>query len=110
VFVMANSRLPKQKDVRKTKDYNIEDLASDDGWNVEENEANSSFDVSDEDILVKVGEDEDASRGGVVAPMNDLEVPPIIMVKVKEKMTLMKTKIMWRRTMIILHLMRDFLW
>jgi len=31
VFVMANSRLKKKrKDVRKTKDYNIDDLASDD--------------------------------------------------------------------------------
>jgi len=76
VFVMANSKL-KKKDVRKTKDYNIDDLASNDEWNVEENEANSSLDASNEDILVEVGEDEDASRGGVIAPMDDLEVPPI---------------------------------
>jgi len=32
VFVIANSRLQKQKEVRKTKDYNIDDLASDDKW------------------------------------------------------------------------------
>jgi len=30
VFVMTNSRLMKKKDVRKIKDYNISDLASDD--------------------------------------------------------------------------------
>jgi len=59
VFVMANSKL-KKKDVRKTKGYNIKDLAS------------------DKDILVEVGEDGDASRGGAAAPMDDLEVPPII--------------------------------
>ena len=35
------------------------------------------MDASYEDILVKVGEDEDANRGGVVAHMDDLEVPPI---------------------------------
>jgi len=29
VFVMTNSRLMKKKDVRKTKDYNIDDLAYD---------------------------------------------------------------------------------
>jgi len=44
---------------------------------MEENESNSSLDASDKDILVEVGEDEYASRGGVVAPMDDLEVPPI---------------------------------
>jgi len=72
VFVMANSKLQKQKDVIKTKDYNIDDLAYDDEWNVEENKSNSSLDASDEDILVEVREDENASRGGVAAPMDDL--------------------------------------
>ncbi|KOM54787.1 hypothetical protein LR48_Vigan10g067900 [Vigna angularis] len=33
---------------------------------------------TDEDNLVEVGEGEDASRGGVVAPIDDLEVPPIV--------------------------------
>jgi len=72
--------LQKQKDVRKTKDYDIEDLAFDDEWTMEENEANSSLDASDEDILVEVGKNEvkEASRGGVIAPMDDLEVPPIV--------------------------------
>jgi len=50
VLVMANSRLQKWKDVRKTKDYN-DDFASDDEWNGEENEANSSLYPSDKDIL-----------------------------------------------------------
>jgi len=54
-----------KKDVRKRKDYNIDDLVFDDEWTTEVNEANSSLDASDEDILVEVGEDEDASRGGV---------------------------------------------
>jgi len=65
VFVMINSRLMKKKDVRKTKDYNIDDLASDDEWIVEDNEAN---DIEPMDDLVEVGE---------VKPMDDLEVPPI---------------------------------
>jgi len=47
VFFMVNSRL--QKEVRKTKDYNI-DLASDDECTMEENPANSSLDVLYEDI------------------------------------------------------------
>jgi len=32
VFVMANSRLKKMKDVRKTKDYNMDDVAFDDEY------------------------------------------------------------------------------
>ena len=44
---------------------------------MEDKKANSSLDALDEDILVEVGEDEDASRGGVAAPMDNLEVPPI---------------------------------
>ncbi|KOM37937.1 hypothetical protein LR48_Vigan03g131900 [Vigna angularis] len=38
----------------------------------------SSLDASYEDILVQVRENEYASRGGGVAPMDDLEVPPIV--------------------------------
>jgi len=34
VFVIANSRLMKKKNVRKTKDYNIDNLASNDEWTV----------------------------------------------------------------------------
>jgi len=52
VFVMTNSRLMKKKDVRKTKDYNIDDFISDDEWTLEENE---TLDGLDEDILVEVG-------------------------------------------------------
>jgi len=63
--------------LEKQKTY-IDDLASDDECIMEKNEANSSLDASDEDILVEVREDEDASKGGVVAPMYDLEVPPIV--------------------------------
>ncbi|KAK8470152.1 hypothetical protein PHAVU_004G071025 [Phaseolus vulgaris] len=76
VFVMANSRLMKKKGVRKTKDYNIDDIAFDDEWTLEENEANSSYTL-DNDILLEVGENEEASRVGVAAYMNDLEVPLI---------------------------------
>jgi len=43
VIVKANSRL-KKKDVRKTKDYNIDDLASNDKWIMEHNEAKSRLD------------------------------------------------------------------
>ena len=66
---MANSRLKKKKDVRKTKDYNMDDLASDDEWTVEENEASSSLDASYEQVLLEVGEN---------APMDHLEVPPSV--------------------------------
>jgi len=52
---MANSRLKKKKDVRKKKDYNMDDLASDDEWTVEENEASSSLDASYEKVLLEVG-------------------------------------------------------
>jgi len=64
VFVMTNSRLMKKKDVRKTKDYNIDDLAFDDEWTMEDNDAN---DIEPMDDLVEVGE---------VELMDDLEVPP----------------------------------
>jgi len=50
VFVMANSKLMKQKDVRNTKNYNIDELASDEEWTVEDNEAN------DVELLDEVGE------------------------------------------------------
>ena len=69
VFVITNSRLTKKKDVRKIKEYTIDDLSSYDEWTVEENETLYGL---DEDILLDVGED-DASRGAT----NDLEVPPI---------------------------------
>jgi len=104
VFVMANSRLQKQKDVKKTKDCNNDDLASDDKCIVEENEANSSLDASHEDILVEVGQGEDvSSRGGIVTPMDDLEVPPIAdNDEGHGGDALMKMKIMWMRKMILL--------
>jgi len=104
VFVMANSRLKKKKkDVRKTKYYNMDDLISDYEWTMEEKEASSSLDALYEDILVEVGENEYASKGGVAVPMDDLKVPPIlIMMKVLEERTLMKMKMIWRTLMIIL--------
>ena len=71
VFVMGNSRLKKRKDVRKTEDYNMDDLAFDNEWTLEENEASSSLDASYEDILDEVGKNENARRGGVAAPMDD---------------------------------------
>nr|XP_007149645.1 hypothetical protein PHAVU_005G087000g [Phaseolus vulgaris]ESW21639.1 hypothetical protein PHAVU_005G087000g [Phaseolus vulgaris] len=74
VFVMTNSRLVKKKDVRKTKEYTIDDLSSGDEWTMEENETLHGL---DEDILLEVGED-DASRGATSGPsINDLEVAPI---------------------------------
>ncbi|KOM52170.1 hypothetical protein LR48_Vigan09g082900 [Vigna angularis] len=73
VFVMVNSRLNK-KDIRKPNEYIIDDLASDDEWIVEENEANPTFDSLDKDILAQIGED---ANGVVAAPLDDLEIPPI---------------------------------
>jgi len=76
VFVMSNSRLNKKKDVRKSKNFKIDDVSSDDEWIVE-NEANSDLNALDEDILVELGED--ANGGGISgASMDDLEVPPIV--------------------------------
>ncbi|KAK7404287.1 hypothetical protein VNO78_05060 [Psophocarpus tetragonolobus] len=72
VFVMTNSRLNKKKDIRKTKDFNIDDLASDDEWIVE----NDGNDL-DEDILVELGEDASGEDVGCTL-MDDLEVPPIV--------------------------------
>ena len=72
---MTNSRLNKKKDVRKAKDFNIDDVAYDDEW-ISENEANSDLNALDEDILVELRQD--ASGGVSSAPMNDLEVPPIV--------------------------------
>ncbi|PNY10121.1 hypothetical protein L195_g006690 [Trifolium pratense] len=69
VFVMVNSRLNKKKQARKGKDYDIEDLASDDEWvadNVEDN--------SDLHAPIEVGE-EDANGGIGVALGDDLEIP-----------------------------------
>ena len=80
VFVMTNSRLMKKKYVRKTKDYNINDLAFEDDWTVEENE---TLDGLDEDILLEVGED-DASKGVVAPSMNDLEVLQLMMITIHE--------------------------
>jgi len=73
VFMMTNSRLMKKKDVRKTKDYTIDDLSFNDEWTLEENE---TLDGLDEDILPEVGQD-DASRGATTPSINDLEVSPI---------------------------------
>jgi len=68
---MTNSRLTKKKDVRKTKEYTVDDLSSDDEWIMEENETLHGL---DKDILLEVG----ASRGATIASsINDLEVPPI---------------------------------
>jgi len=66
-----------KKDVRKIKDYNIDDLAFNDEFTMEENETNSNLDASNEDILVEVREDQDAS-GRVDVPMNDLKIPQIL--------------------------------
>jgi len=75
VFVTTDPRL--KKDVRKIKDYNIDDLAFNDEFTMEENETNSNLDASNEDILVEVREDQDAS-GRVDVPMNDLKIPQIL--------------------------------
>lgn len=72
VFVMANSRLNKKKEVRKANDYSIEDLSSDDDWIVEENDENSDMNTSesDEDI-VELGEDVGGSGAPEDVPIED---------------------------------------
>jgi len=49
----------------KMKDYNIYDLASNDKWIEEESRAHSSLNASNKYILIEVGENKDARRGGV---------------------------------------------
>jgi len=71
VFVMANSRLNK-KDVQKTK-MTITLIILLLMMKVNE-EANSTLDASDEDILVEFGED----VSGVIASNDDLEIPPVV--------------------------------
>jgi len=62
---------------------------------VKDNEEKSCLDASHKDVLVKVGEVEDASRGVVCAPMDDLEVLPIVDDEGHGEITLMKMKILW---------------
>ncbi|KAG6466781.1 hypothetical protein ZIOFF_075414 [Zingiber officinale] len=50
VFVMANSKLAKKKELRKVNDYSIDDLASDDDWIVDDSE-NLDLDASNEDLV-----------------------------------------------------------
>ncbi|XP_042379127.1 eukaryotic initiation factor 4A-III homolog B-like isoform X2 [Zingiber officinale] len=68
VFVMANSKLAKKKELRKVNDYSIDDLASDDDWIVDDSE-NLDLDASNEDL---VPVEEGPSSG---APHDDLELP-----------------------------------
>ncbi|KAG6467383.1 hypothetical protein ZIOFF_074788 [Zingiber officinale] len=68
VFVMANSKLAKKKELRKVNDYSIDDLASDDDWIVDDSE-NLDLDASNEDL---VPVEEEPSSG---APHDDLELP-----------------------------------
>lgn len=71
VFVMVNSRLNKKKQARKGKDYEIDDLASDDEWVADNVEDNSDSDL---DAPIEVGE-EDANVGIGAALGDDLEIP-----------------------------------
>jgi len=95
--------LQKQKNVMKMKDYNIYDLASNDKWIEEESRAHSSLNASNKYILIEVGENKDARRGGVAPSgwFEDSSIADNDMMKVMEKMTLMKMRIMERRMMII---------
>ncbi|KAK4276297.1 hypothetical protein QN277_019261 [Acacia crassicarpa] len=49
VFVMTNSKLARQKQVRKTGEYNIDDVSSEDEWIVENEGTSSNVEGLDED-------------------------------------------------------------
>jgi len=82
-----------------------DDLTYYNEWIVEKNEAKLSFGASHEGILVKVGEDEDASRGGGGAPIDDLRfLQLLVMMKVMEEVTLIKMRTIRIKTVVIMHL------
>ena len=49
VFVMTNSKLARKKQVRKTGEYNIDDVSSEDEWIVENEGTSSNVEGLDED-------------------------------------------------------------
>jgi len=77
---------------------------SNDEWTMKETKANSSLDVSDKYILVEVREYKGASKGGVAALYDDLDVPLIADNDEGHGDDINKMKIMSRRTKTILRL------
>jgi hypothetical protein len=75
VFVMTNSKLDKKRQGRKGKEFNLEDLDSDDDWLVEEN---SDFEL--DDLSSEIGASATPSGDGEdigLASLDDLEIPNI---------------------------------
>jgi hypothetical protein len=73
VFVMANSKLEKKKQERKGKEYNVDDLDSDDDWLVDEN-----LDLELDDLSSEIGAIATPSSDGEgvgLASLDDLEIP-----------------------------------
>lgn len=81
VFVMVNSKLANKKQVRKANefDYNIDDLASDDEWIVEDEDGdvNVDLDILNEENTVEVGQGSGCGGGGGNTPQDDLEIPTL---------------------------------
>ncbi|KAI9087127.1 hypothetical protein K1719_030891 [Acacia pycnantha] len=81
VFVMTNSKLARKKQVRKTGEYSIDDVSSEDEWIVENEGTPSNVEGLDEDNfdnliegnLAQVrGEDD---TGDIGAFVDDMEIP-----------------------------------
>ncbi|KAI9118476.1 hypothetical protein K1719_010808 [Acacia pycnantha] len=85
VFVMTNSKLARKKQVRKTGEYSIDDVSSEDEWIVENEGTSSNVEGLDEDNfdfnldnlieenLAQVGGDDDIGDVGVF--VHDMEIP-----------------------------------
>ncbi|KAI9123496.1 hypothetical protein K1719_004796 [Acacia pycnantha] len=81
VFVMTNSKLAKKKQVRKTGEYRIDDVSSEDEWIVENEGTPSNVEGLDEDNfdnlieenLAQVGGEDDT--GDIGAFVDDMEIP-----------------------------------
>ncbi|KAI9100824.1 hypothetical protein K1719_024186 [Acacia pycnantha] len=88
VFVMTNSKLARKKQVRKTGEYSIDDVSSEDEWIVENegtpsnvsnveglDEDNFDFNLDNliEEKLAQVGGEDDT--GDVGAFIDDMEIP-----------------------------------
>lgn len=80
VFVMANSKLAKKKQPRKKIEYNLDDLASDDEWIVDNDEGSSDIldlTIDNEELELDTPNDGDLANGSAAAPIDDLVIPNV---------------------------------
>ncbi|MED6224536.1 hypothetical protein PIB30_085093 [Stylosanthes scabra] len=73
IFVMTNSRLAKKKPPRKTADYSLEDLNSDEEWIVEDENEIENLEELDTQIDINLSSQGDGDKDS--GPLIDLEIP-----------------------------------